>query len=79
LLNGIVHSQTSVSNHKKDLGYLFHHQLIIYYYWLSVGYSIDKDLEINGTDYTIDAISYYDALNNFNYDSSANELICNAF
>jgi len=34
---------------------------------VGVGYSIDKDLEINGTDYTIDAISYYDALNNFNY------------
>ena len=46
----------------------------VYGGWLSVGYSIDKDLEINGTDYTIDAISYYDALNNFNYDSSANEL-----
>ena len=46
----------------------------VYEGWLSVGYSIDKDLEINGTDYTIDAISYYDALNNFNYDSSANEL-----
>ena len=46
----------------------------VYEGWLSVGYSIDKDLEINGTDYTIDAISYYDALNNFNYDSLANEL-----
>jgi hypothetical protein len=46
----------------------------VYEGWLSVGYSIDKDLEINGTDYTIDAISYYDALNNFNYHSSANEL-----
>lgn len=46
----------------------------VYEGWLSVGYSIDKDLEINGTAYTIDAISYYDALNNFNYDSSANEL-----
>ena len=46
----------------------------VYEGWLSVGYTMDKDLEINGTDYTIDAISYYDALNNFNYDSSANEL-----
>ena len=46
----------------------------VYEGWLSVGYSIDKDLEINGTDYTIDAISYYDALNNFNYDSPKNEL-----
>ncbi len=33
LLNGKFRSQTSVSNHKKDLGYLFHHQLIIYYYY----------------------------------------------
>ena len=46
----------------------------VYEGWLSVGYSIDKDLEINGTDYTIDAISYYDTLNNFTYDSPKNEL-----
>ena len=25
------HNQISVDNHKKDLGYHFHHQLIIYY------------------------------------------------
>ena len=42
--------------------------------WLSVGYSIDKNIEINGTSYPIQAISYYDELNNFNYDSLNNEL-----
>jgi hypothetical protein len=42
--------------------------------WLSVGYSIDKNIEINGTSYPIQAISYYDALNNFIYDSLNNEL-----
>jgi hypothetical protein len=42
--------------------------------WLSVGYTMDKELQINGTSYPIQAISYYDELNNFNYDSSNNEL-----
>ncbi len=42
--------------------------------WLSVGYTLDKDININGKSYTVDAISYYDELNNFNYDSSNNEL-----
>ena len=46
----------------------------VYEGWLSVGYTMDKDLEINGTTYSVAAISYYDALKNFNYDSSDNEL-----
>ncbi len=46
----------------------------VYEGWLSVGYSIDKNIEINGTSYPIQAISYYDELNNFNYDSPNNEL-----
>jgi hypothetical protein len=46
----------------------------IYEGWLSVGYTIDKDIDINGTSYPIDAISYYDALNDFKYDPSNNEL-----
>ena len=46
----------------------------VYEGWLSVGYTLDKDININGKSYTVDAISYYDALNNFNYDSSDNEL-----
>ena len=35
---------------------------------------MDKDLEINGTAYSENAISYYDALKDFNYDSMDNEL-----
>jgi hypothetical protein len=46
----------------------------VYEGWLSVGYLIDKNIEINGTSYPIEAISYYDALNNFDYDSLNNEL-----
>ena len=46
----------------------------VYEGWLSVGYSVDKNIEINGTSYPIQAISYYDQLNNFNYDSLNNEL-----
>jgi hypothetical protein len=42
--------------------------------WLSVGYTVDKDFQINGESYPIQAISYYDELKNFNYNSSNNEL-----
>jgi hypothetical protein len=42
--------------------------------WLSVGYTLDKDFQINGVSYPIQTISYYDELNKFNYDSSNNEL-----
>jgi hypothetical protein len=42
--------------------------------WLSVGYTMDKDLEINGASYPIQTISYYDELKNFDYDSSNNEI-----
>ena len=42
--------------------------------WLSVGYTMDKNFEINGTAYSVNAISYYDALKDFNYDSMDNEL-----
>ena len=46
----------------------------VYEGWFSVGYTMDKDLEINGTAYSVNAISYYDALKDFNYDSMDNEL-----
>jgi len=46
----------------------------VYEGWLSVGYTMHKDLEINGTAYPVNAISYYDVLKNFNYDSMDNEL-----
>jgi hypothetical protein len=42
--------------------------------WLSVGYTLDKDFQINGATYAIETISYYDELKNFDYDSSKNEI-----
>ena len=42
--------------------------------WLSVGYTINKNLPIKGETYPIKAISYYDELKNFNYNSSDKEL-----
>ena len=42
--------------------------------WLSVGYTLDKGIQIDGASYPVKAISYYDQLKNFNYDSSDNEL-----
>jgi hypothetical protein len=42
--------------------------------WLSVGYTLNKDFQIDGVSYPIQTISYYDELNKFNYDSSNNEL-----
>ena len=42
--------------------------------WLSVGYTTNKDLHVNGTSFPIQAISYYDELKNFDYDSSDKEL-----
>jgi hypothetical protein len=46
----------------------------VYEGWLSVGYTTDKEFQINGVSYPIQAISYYDELKNFNYNSSDNEL-----
>ena len=46
----------------------------VYEGWLSVGYTMDEDFEINGTAYPVNAISYYDALKDFNYDSMDNKL-----
>jgi len=42
--------------------------------WLSVGYTVNKDLPIKGEKYPIKAISYYDELKNLNYNSSDKEL-----
>ena len=42
--------------------------------WLSVGYTLDKGIQINGATYPIETISYYDKLKNFTYNSSNNEL-----
>ena len=71
---GLYHFIVTIETIDFDTTFLPIDKQPVYEGWLSVGYSIDKDLEINGTGYTIDAISYYDALNNFNYDSMDNEL-----
>ena len=71
---GLYHFIVTIETIDFDTTFLPIDKQPVYEGWLSVGYSIDKDLEINGTDYTIDAISYYDTLNNFTYDSPKNEL-----
>ena len=71
---GLYHFIVTIETIDFDTTFLPIDKQPVYEGWLSVGYSIDKDLEINGTGYTIDAISYYDTLNNFNYDSMDNEL-----
>ena len=67
---GLYHFIVTIETIDFDTTFIPTDKQPVYEGWLSVGYSIDKDLEINGTDYTIDAISYYDTLNNFTYDSS---------
>ncbi|HET7642261.1 MAG TPA: hypothetical protein VFK40_02040, partial [Nitrososphaeraceae archaeon] len=42
--------------------------------WLSVGYTVNKDLPIKGEKYPIKAISYYDELKHLTYNSSDKEL-----
>ena len=71
---GLYHFIVTIETIDFDTTFLPIDKQPVYEGWLSVGYSIDKDLEINGTAYPVNAISYYDALNNFNYDSMDNEL-----
>ena len=71
---GLYHFIVTIETIDFDTTFLPIDKQPVYEGWLSVGYSIDKDLEINGTAYPVNAISYYDALNNFTYDSMDNEL-----
>ena len=71
---GLYHFIVSIETIDFDRTFLPTDKQPVYEGWLSVGYSIEKDLQINGTSYPIQAISYYDELKNFNYDSSSNEL-----
>ena len=71
---GLYHFIVTIETIDFDTTFLPIDKQPVYEGWLSVGYSIDKDFEINGTAYPVNAISYYDALNNFTYDSMDNEL-----
>ena len=71
---GLYHFIVTIETIDFDTTFLPIDKQPVYEGWLSVGYSIDKDLEINGTAYPVNAISYYDTLNNFTYDSMDNEL-----
>ncbi len=71
---GLYHFIVTIETIDFDTTFLPIDKQPVYEGWLSVGYSIDKDLEINGTAYPVNAISYYDALKDFNYDSMDNEL-----
>lgn len=71
---GLYHFIVTIETIDFDRTFLPTDQQPVYEGWLSVGYTIDKDIQINGTSYPIQAISYYDELKNFTYDSSNNEL-----
>ena len=71
---GLYHFIVTIETIDFDTTFLPIDKQPVYEGWLSVGYSIDKDLEINGTAYPVNAISYYDALKDFTYDSMDNEL-----
>lgn len=71
---GLYHFIVTVETVDFDRTFLPIDKQPVYEGWLSVGYTLDKNLQINGVSYPIDAISYYDALKNFNYDSSNNAL-----
>jgi hypothetical protein len=70
---GLYHFIVTIETLDFDRTFILTDNQPVYEGWLSVGYTLDKDLEINGTAYPINAISYYDALKNFNYDSTDNE------
>ena len=71
---GLYHFIVTIETIDFDTTFLPIDKQPVYEGWLSVGYSIDKDFEINGTAYPVNAISYYDALKDFTYDSMDNEL-----
>jgi hypothetical protein len=71
---GLYHFIVTIETIDFDRTFLPTDKQPVYEGWLSVGYTINKDLQINGASYPIQAISYYDELKNFDYDHSANEL-----
>ena len=71
---GLYHFIVTIETIDFDRTFLPTDKQPVFESWLSVGYTINKDLSIKGTTYPIKAISYYDELKNFNYDSSDKEL-----
>jgi hypothetical protein len=71
---GLYHFIVTIETIDFDRTFLPTDKQPIFEGWLSVGYTTDKDLQVNGTSFPIKAISYYDELKNFNYDSSDKEL-----
>ncbi|MGE0243810.1 MAG: hypothetical protein AB7F53_08410 [Nitrososphaeraceae archaeon] len=71
---GLYHFIVTIETIDFDRTFLPTDKQPVFESWLSVGYTINKDLPIKGATYPIKAISYYDELKNFNYDSSDKEL-----
>jgi len=71
---GLYHFIVTIETIDFDRTFLPTDKQPVYEGWLSVGYTMDKNLQVNGTSFPIQAISYYDELKNFNYDSSDKEL-----
>lgn len=71
---GLYHFIVTIETIDFDRTFLPVEKQPVYEGWLSVGYTINKDFQINGVSYPISVISYYDELNDFSYNSSNNEL-----
>jgi hypothetical protein len=71
---GLYHFIVTIETIDFDRTFLPTDKQPVYEGWLSVGYTLDKDLQINGASYPIQTLSYYDVLKNFTYDSPKNEL-----
>ncbi len=71
---GLYHFIVTIETIDFDRTLLPQDKMPVFEGWLSVGYTLDKDFQINGVSYPIQTISYYDQLKNFTYDSSNNEV-----
>ena len=71
---GLYHFIVTIETLDFDRTFLPQDKQPVFEGWLSVGYTLDKDIQINGATYPIETISYYDILKNFTYNSSNNEL-----
>jgi hypothetical protein len=71
---GLYHFIVTIETLDFDRTFLPEDKQPVFEGWLSVGYTLDKDIQINGATYPVKTISYYDKLKNFTYNSSNNEL-----
>ena len=71
---GLYHFIVTIETLDFDRTFLPQDKQPVFEGWLSVGYTLDKDIQINGATYPVETISYYDKLKNFTYNSSYNEL-----